>query len=59
MHVVTVRDEYWLGSVDGVVMKDWFERAISDPDSVQNRVEEANFVQDIPGVEPFPCEVAP
>ena len=59
VHVVTIRDELWEGSVDGVVMRDWFSRAVSDPASISDRMEEANFVQDIPGVEPFPCAVAP
>jgi len=59
LHVVTLRPELWEGSVDGVVMRDWFARAVSDPDSITDRVEEGSFVQDIPGVEPYPCEVAP
>ena len=57
IHCVTVRPDLWLESVDGVVMKDWFERAITDPDSVQSRVEEADFVDVIEGVEPYPCDV--
>jgi hypothetical protein len=59
IHVVTLRDELWLGEVDGEVMRDWLWRAVSEPDTVQDRVEEANFVKDIPGVKPFPCKVAP
>lgn len=59
IHVVTLRDELWLGEVDGEVMRDWLWRAVTEPDTVQNRVEEANFVKDFPGVKPFPCNVAP
>ena len=43
----------------GEVMRDWFLRAVNEPDTLQSRVEEANFVDDIPGVTPYPCEVAP
>lgn len=59
LHVVTVRPELWSGSVDGVVMSEWFGRAVSDPMSVTDRAEEADFVGAIPGAEPFPCDVAP
>ncbi|MEQ9321584.1 MAG: pectin acetylesterase-family hydrolase, partial [Polyangiaceae bacterium] len=59
VHVVTLRPEHWEGAVDGVVMKDWFERAVSDPASLQDRAEEADFTAAVPGVMPFPCEVAP
>lgn len=30
-------------------MKDWFARAIDDPDSLVDRVEEADFVTAVPG----------
>lgn len=59
LHVVTLREELWLGSVDGEVMSDWFLRAVTEPDTLESRVEEANFVNDIPGAMPYPCEVAP
>ena len=59
VHVVTLRPEHWEGSVDGVVMKDWFERAMSDPSSLEDRAEEADFTTAVPGVMPFPCNVAP
>jgi len=59
LHVVTLREELWAGMVDGEVMKDWFWRAVTEPDTVQSRVEEASFVEDIPGAEPYPCEIAP
>lgn len=62
-HVVTLREEgFWLGSVDGEVMSDWFWRAVTEPDTLENRVEEGDFTdlgtQDFP-VLPYPCEVAP
>lgn len=59
VHVVTVRDELWAGDVAGQAMKDWVAQAVDDPDALVSRAEEADFVQDVPGVEPFPCEVAP
>lgn len=59
IHVITLREEYWLGEVDGETMADWFWRAMTEPDTLQSRVEEANFVEDIPGTDPYPCPVAP
>jgi len=59
VHVVSLRSELWEGEVDGETMRDWFWRAINEPDTLQDRVEEADFVEKIPGVEPYPCEVAP
>ncbi|MBM75599.1 MAG: hypothetical protein CMK59_09375 [Proteobacteria bacterium] len=59
LHCVTIRPQLWSGAVDGETMKDWFWRAVDDPDSIESRVEEANFVNDIEGVEPYPCDVAP
>lgn len=59
IHVISLREELWLGEVDGETMSDWFWRAVTDADTIQSRVEEANFVEDIPGTEPYPCEVAP
>ncbi len=59
LHVVTLREELWTGAVDGEVMSDWFLRAVTDPDSIQSRVEEGDFTEVFPGVEPYPCEVAP
>jgi len=40
-------------------MRDWFWRAVTEPDTIQSGVEEANFVNDVPGAMPYPCEVAP
>lgn len=59
VHVVTPRPNLWEGEVDGETMRDWFVRAVTQPDTLENRVEEADFVDAIPGVEPYPCEVAP
>jgi len=58
-HVVTLRPELWAGSVDGEVMSDWFWRAVTDPDTIQSRVEEGAFVDLFPGTDPYPCTVAP
>ena len=58
--MVSLRPELWDGDpVDGEVMRDWFERAVTEPDTLQSRVEEADFTEAFPGVEPYPCEVAP
>ncbi len=59
VHVVSPREELYTGSVDGISMRDWLEQAIVDPDGLEDRAEEGTFVADIPGVEAFPCEVAP
>ena len=56
VHVVSLRPELWNAEVDVERMRDWFERAITDPDTVEDRAEEANFIEDVPGVEPFPCD---
>jgi hypothetical protein len=58
IHVVTIRPELWDAPVAGVRMRDWFERAIFDSDNLQTRVEEGNFVEAVPGVMPYPCDVA-
>ncbi len=59
VHVVSIRDELWQGTVDGVAMNDWFRSAIEAPETLSSHAEEADFVADIPGVEAFPCGVAP
>ncbi|MEN0065324.1 MAG: pectin acetylesterase-family hydrolase [Myxococcota bacterium] len=59
VHVVSLVPELWTGQVDGVAMRDWFERAITDPDTVTDRAEESDFVKVVEGVEPYPCDVAP
>jgi len=63
-HVVTLREELWLGEVAGVVMADWFEGAVTDPDDVPDVAEEADFAEVLSTppdfvIEPYPCEVAP
>ena len=57
VHVVSVRDDFFYGAVAGERMVDWFWRAVTDPDSVEDRAEEGNFTTDIPGSNPFPCEL--
>jgi hypothetical protein len=43
-HVVTLREEgFWLGSVDDEVMSDWFLRAVNEPDTLEDRVEDGEF----------------
>ena len=59
IHVVTIRPDLWAQPIDGEVMRDWFAHAVEDPETLQSRVEEADFVEAFPGVEPYPCEVAP
>jgi Pectinacetylesterase len=59
VHVVSIRPELWTAAVGGEVMRDWFWRAVTQPDTLQSRAEEGNFVEVIPGVEPFPCPVSP
>jgi len=46
------------GAVDGVVMRDWLSAFIG-AGRVQNQVVEGTLVQAYPGVNPFPCPVAP
>ena len=57
VHVVTVRPELWGGSVGGMVMRDWVAKAAIDGEEVGSYAEEADFVDVVPGVEPFPCTV--
>ena len=58
-HTVSLNPTLWEGSVDGEVMRDWMWRAVTEPDTIESRVEEGDFVETFPGVEPYPCEVAP
>ncbi len=57
VHVVSIRDEFYYGEVAGEKMVDWFWRAITDPESLTDRAEEGDFTVDIPGSNPFPCEL--
>lgn len=60
VHVVSPRPLFYSGSVEGEVMSDWlWDGVVADPDNVVDRMEEGDFAQDIPGVNVFPCSVAP
>ena len=59
VHCVTIREELWDDEVDGEVMSDWFWRAVTEPDSLQSRMQEGDLTEQVDGVEPFPCEVSP
>lgn len=60
IHVVSLSDELYAGAVDGEAMSEWlYAGAVTDPDNVVDRMEEGDFVTDVDGVNPFPCEVAP
>jgi hypothetical protein len=60
IHVISPRNELYTElAVDGQIMRDWLAGGQNDPTAVVDRVEEGNMVEAIPGVEPFPCEVAP
>ncbi len=60
VHVISLNPTlYEETPVDGQTMRDWLEQATFDPTGVSNRVVEGNLVEEIPGVEPFPCEVSP
>jgi hypothetical protein len=61
-HVVTLREELWLGEVAGVVMADWFEGAVTDPDNVPDIAEEGDFAEVLSTppdfiINPYPCEL--
>lgn len=58
-HTVTLFPSFWNGAVAGIAMRDWFAGAINDPDNVVDRAEEGDFQANHPGVQPFPCDVAP
>ena len=57
VHVVSIRDEFYYGEVAGERMVDWLWRAVTDPDSLSDWAEEGDFITDIPGSNPFPCEL--
>lgn len=58
VHVVTLREEFWLGAVDGMVMADWLAQAVESPGTLESFAEEGDFVSAVEGVAPFPCAVA-
>jgi hypothetical protein len=58
-HVISLRQDFYEREVAGISLRDWLAGAISDPDNVVDRAEEGTFVENIPGTNAFPCEVAP
>ena len=56
-HVVSIRDEFFYGEVAGETMVDWMWRAVSEPDSIEDRADEGNYVTDIPGTNAFNCQL--
>ena len=48
VHVVSLRPNLWAAPVAGEVMRDWFRHAIEDPDTLQSRADEGDFVAAIP-----------
>ena len=59
IHVISIRDNFWKGAVDGETLEDFFWRAATEPDTMVDRAEEGDFVEKVPGTRPFPCAVAP
>jgi len=57
VHVITIRPDFYSGSVGGQVLSEWLADAAISGVEVDSFAEEANFVTDVPGVEPFPCTV--
>ena len=39
VHVVSLRPELWAGTVGGEAMRDWFWRAVTEPDTIAPRPE--------------------
>jgi hypothetical protein len=54
-HVITLQQDLWTGAVDGEILNDFLLTAVEAPDDLRSRVEEGDFVEVLPGVEPFPC----
>jgi len=60
IHVISPRPElYTAFPVDGMIMRDWLASVFTAPTTVGDQVQEGTLVQDVPGVLPFPCAVAP
>jgi hypothetical protein len=55
VHVISTRDDSMTTPVDGVTLAEFFSQAAYDPAGLSSHVEEGDFVEVIPGVEPFPC----
>ena len=57
-HVIATRESLYTGTtVDGILMRDWLDLAMSDPDSLFDAVEEGTLVGAYPGTNPFPCAI--
>jgi hypothetical protein len=57
-HVISTRENLYTGTaVDGILMRDWLDLAMSDPDSLFDAVEEGTLTSAFPGTNPFPCSV--
>lgn len=54
-----VSNNWDTGSIDGTLMRDWVGAAMTTPAAVTDRTEEGTLVADYPGVQPFPCDIAP
>ena len=60
IHVISASDGSYTSVItDGQLMNDWIGQSLTDPDGVVDRVAEGSLVGDIPGVNAFPCAVAP
>ncbi len=57
-HVIATRAPLFTGyAVDGIIMRDWLAQAMTAPDTLVDAVEEGTLTTDIPGVNPFPCDI--
>ncbi len=56
VHVISpVESLFTTYSIGGEIMRDWLADGYSTPAGVVNRVEEGTLVDDVPGVNAFPC----
>ncbi len=57
-HVIATKTNLFTGqSVDGILMRDWLDLAMTDGDSLFDAVEEGSLVGSISGVNAFPCSI--
>jgi len=57
-HVISTRETLFTSqSVDGTVMRDWLELAVTDPGNMFDAVEEGTLVTDYAGTNAFPCTI--
>jgi hypothetical protein len=57
-HVIATRQNLFTGqSVDGILMRDWLDLAMTDGDNLFDAVEEGTLVTDYAGVNAFPCAI--